>query len=289
MTSEIVENKPQQTPGWLIPGYPSLRGDDLVGQAAVAGQLVHYPKVVRTMTDPPLTSQKLACVSFMLFKESRKLSNGVPVYGYVKMRGNWADESQATFEASKIIKEVDSKYPIRVAPVGAWVPITDEEAFVKDHLDVRMNDEEIHLRDAAVKEKMADQRRIKRELEEREAELKSGDISDDPTSLTYYSMRRVTENVLMESYDRQLAQFESTKKILHKVRVELKKLEVSNPEYIDQWIDRYDEERKKAGIPNYVPSEEQEDRHVSALKEINLEDGPKTPDEITENPSFFQQ
>jgi hypothetical protein len=269
----MSSNNVIKTPDWLIPSYPPLNGMDIVGKAAVEGQMVNYPKVVRTMTDPPLVSQRLSCVSFMLFKEPKVIEKGPPIYGYVKMRGNWADQTQATFEASKIIKDIDSKYPIRIAPTGAWVPITDNDAFIKDHLDVKTEKDEIMLRDSAVKEKQAETDRIKKELIEREKELnEDGDVYDDPTSLTYYSMRRVTETTLMDAYTRQSDQLKSTEAIILKVRRELKKLEMSNPEYTDQWVDRYNVERSKGGLPDYVSSEKQEELHRESLSKISLEE-----------------
>ncbi len=248
----------KKTPEWLVPNYPSLKGDDAVGQAAVNGQIVAYPNVVRTMVDSPISGQKISGMSFMLFNEPRKLRNGKYVYGYIKNRGNWADENQAKFEASKIIREVDSKYQIRLAPTGAWVPITDEDAFTKETLDVRMKEDEIHIRDQAVKEKESEQRRMAREIREREEELRNeGDIYDDTTSLTYYSMRRVTELRLRETIDHQLRQIESIRKTLRKVQKELKRLEIDNGDYKNEWLNCYNVERRKTGIPDYVPSEEQ--------------------------------
>lgn len=270
MAENTEATQPKQ-PDWLVPGYPPLKAEDAVGKAAVEGQLWHYPRVVRTMVDPPLPGQRIGCLSFMLFKEPRKLQNGMPVYGYVKLRGNWADDSQGKFEASKIVREVDSKYVIRLAPVGAWVPITEEDSFVKEKLDVKMHKDEVCLRDQAVKEKEADQRRIMREIREREDEAKSGDIYDDSTSLTYYSMRRVTELRLMEARENILRQLDSYGTTLRKVQKETKRLERDHPEYIEDWIDCYNAERRKAGIPDYVPSEEQEKEH-NDVKFESLED-----------------
>jgi hypothetical protein len=288
MSQEGNTNNTSQPPGWLVPTYPSLRGDDVVGRAAVEGQLVSYPKVVRTMTDPAIVGQKLSCVSFMLFKEPRKVSKGPPVYGYVKMRGNWADQSQATFEASKIIRDIDSKYAIRLAPTGSWVPITDNAAFIEDHLDVNTGEQEFALRDEAVKEKQADDNRIKKELRDREEELKEdGDIYDDPTSLTYYAMRRVTETTLLDTYDRQYAQLKSTKAVINKVQRELKKLELSNPEYTEQWIDRYNQEREKGGVPLYKQNEKQEELHKLNLSKISLEEEPLHKEDV--KVSFFDE
>jgi len=241
---------------WLIEDYPVLK-NDCVGRAAVEGQLVSYPKVVRRTQDPPITNQEIGCVSFMLYQEPRKLSNGKPVYGFVNLRGNWPNTSVATIEARKLIKEVDSRYQIKLAPVGAWVPITDENAFVKELEDVKMNEEEIHLRDSAAKEKREEQRRIEREIREREEDLKSGDIYDDPSSLAYYTMKRVTENKLNEAVKAQKRTLENTKLNLKKVRTELKLLEKNNTDHLENWIDCYNMERRKAGIPDYIPSEEE--------------------------------
>ena len=265
----------QKVPDWLVVGYPPLKGDDSVGQAAVNGQVWKYPKVVRTMVDTPIPGQRLSLLSFMLFKEPRKLRNGVPVYGYVKVRGSWSDEIQSRYEASKIIREVDSKYQVRIAPTGAWVPITEENAFVKDQLDVRMDRDEKHLRDEAVKEKEATNRRIAREIREREEEVEhGGDIYDDQESLTFYSMRRVTEVRLMEARENQTRQIESIKKTLCKVQKQLKRMERDHPDYDSQWVGRYNEERRKAGVPDYVPSEEQTVEHDS----VQFDNIDETPD-----------
>lgn len=253
-----------KSPEWLVPDYPPLAGD--VGRAAVNGQVFNYPKVVRTMKDSPVTSQRLSLLSFMLFKEPHTLRDGTVAYGYVKNRGNWSDVEQAKFQAGKIIREVDSKYEILIAPTGCWMPITtNNTTLAKEQLDVRMTKEEIHLRDQAVKDKQSDQRRMAREIREREEELRTGgDIYDDPKSLDYYSMRMVTEVRLIETRDKQIDQVSSIKKTIIKVQKELKRLELEHPEYKDQWIDRYNEERRKAGVPDYIPSEDQMKEHDDA-------------------------
>lgn len=242
---------------WIVPDYPPLLYNDSVGKAAVEGQISHYPKVVRRLQDPPITNQVYSNISFMLYKEPRKLSNGKPVYGFVKSRGNWPDVDTSKQEAGKLIREVDSKFQIRIAPVGAWVPITEENAFVKDLEDVRMNEEEVHLRDSAIKQKMQEQRTLQNQLREREEELKSGDIYDDPSSLDFYSMKRVTEITLGEAIITQRRTLENTIANLEKVRTELKLLERLNPSYTEEWIDRYNVERRKGGIPDFIPSEKQ--------------------------------
>jgi hypothetical protein len=259
----------QKLPEWAIPTYPPLSSDDLVGRAAVEGQIVSYPKIVRTMIDPPIPNQSIGCISYMLFDEPKKAKGSEkPVYGFMKLRGNWNNQQQATFESSKIIREVDSKYQIRLAPVGTWVPITEDQSCIKEKTDVRMNEEEHHLRDQAVKDKESEQRRIQRELHERTEELKSGDIYDDPTSLKYYSMRMVTELRLIEELDRQTRQIQNVKDNIEKVRNELAELEMTHPSYIEDWIECYNVERRKVGIPDFCPSEDFMTEHLLAVKHI---------------------
>lgn len=276
----------QRTPEWLVGDYPPLKYD-LVGKAAVEGQLVEYPQVVRTMVDPPVNGQRLSLLSFMLFSEPRKLSNGVPVYGYVKCRGNWADENQAKFEASKIIREYDSKYQIRIAPTGVWMPITDESAFVKDQLDVTVREGEKALRDQAMKEKEAKERAIMREIREREEELRNdGDIYDDPESLRYYSMKRVTELRLQEKRDELLRTVEGIKASILKVQRESKTIELTHPEYVDQWVDCYNEERRKSHVPDYVPSEEYENEHAQIkFDDLEVSSGETSSEHSEDEPS----
>jgi hypothetical protein len=223
------------------------------------------------MTDPPIPNQTYALISLNLFREPKNLRNGVPVYGFFKVRGVCAEESQAKMMGAKIIREVDSRYQVRVAPVGAWLPITDENGFVRDIVDVRLKEDEVHLRDEAIKEKQARERQILRELREREEDVKSGDTYDDPQSLTFYAMRRVTENKLFEARDRVREQVSAVAKKLRRVQKELKRLELQHPEYAEQWVEVYNLKRREVGIPDFVPDEEQEREHTSTTFE-SLED-----------------
>jgi len=255
---------------WLVPDYPPLDYKNAVGEAAVKGQIYHYPKVVRTHIDEPISNQSIGAFSLNLFSEPRTLRNGKVVYGFMKLRGNWGSKDQAVFQSSKIIREVDSKFQIRMAPVGAWVPITDEEAFIKDLIDVKTSEEEtIQLRDAAAKEKQAEARRIQREIREREEEAQGPDIYDEPESLRYYSMKRVTDMTLVENQKRLKMQLENIEEKLVEIRVDLKTLELDHPEYKEEWVDCYNAERRKGGINDFIPREDQFDEYESqSLEEL---------------------
>lgn len=262
----MTDPTPKQ-PEWLIEGYPKLEGN--AEKEAVRSQTIKYPMVVRQMDDPPIPNQMFANISFMFFDEPKTLSSGKKVYGFCKVRGVWPTEQSATNDCKRLIREVDSRFQIRIAPVGAWVPLTNENAFCRDLLDVgsSVSQMEINLRNDAIKEKESEQRRIINELKEREQEVTDEDIYDDKSTLRYYSMRRVTEMRLSEAVQINRMKLNKILKNQLKVRAELKHLEKDFPEYPSQWVDCYNIERRKAGIFEYVPGEDE----FTEYEEVPLE------------------
>lgn len=259
-------------PGWYVPDYPAL-SNDLVGQAAVNGQLVKYPQIVRSNIDPPLIGQKNGLISFMLFNEPKMNENGKPVFGYFKIRGTQQTDEQSIMQSSRIIKEVDSKFKVLIAPVGHWLPISEDEFRVKEKITVKMEENETVLHGEAEKEAARKARKYKRELEERVQRLKDEEdekeksVGDDPDSLDRYVMRRVTEMSLTEAREVEIKKLEDICKNIEKTRTELAKLERAHPEYREQWLDTYNEARAKVKIPPLRPREGHFDEYEKWISE----------------------
>lgn len=253
--AEVQEPKTQVPPSWFHPDYPSLGQDD-VGKAAIEGQFVEYPMVVRKMIDPPIVGQKTGNLSFMLFNKPRDF-RGKPIYGYVKMRGNHENDVVARKDGHRIISDVDSKFQVRSGPVGSWLPITESDSVVNEIYDTGekgMEDEKL-LRTEALKEKEAVERRQMKELRESEEALKSGgDVYDDPTTLDFYTMKRVTEMRLFEAVENARLKVASLENTLRETHFMLRGLEVDHSEYADQWIANYNAERNKTSIGDFVPA-----------------------------------
>lgn len=267
-----MSEETQQKPTWFNPNYPPLKSGDDVAEAAFNGQFVKYPQIVRKgMDEPPSKSQIYTNVSYMLFETPVKVKNSrKPVYGFMKIRGSFPSKEEAEADARRIISEVDSKYQIRLAPTGAWIPITEDDRAIEELYDVRNSDDEIHLRDKAVKEKEAEERRIARELKENEEKLKNEtDVHDQPESLDFYTMNRVTEMRLVENRDAELEKLRDIENKIAFTRMKLKKLEQNNPDYKEQWIDHYNAGRKDKGIHEFVPSTDQfKEYENTELKEL---------------------
>jgi hypothetical protein len=216
-----------------------------------------YRQVVRTVSDEPITNQTIGLLSFILFEEPKKTKRGKNIFGFVKLRGNYADEHAARRNASNIVKEQDSKYRIRLGPVGTWLPITEDDDFVKDQLDVRLNDDEIQLRDEAAHEEEIKRQRKIRELREKEDQVKDerNDLYADREGLEYYTMKRVTEKELHNNVDIIRNKLEDIISKLNTVRQEVCDLDAKHPDYDGQWVERYNVERRKSGIPDFIPNE----------------------------------
>jgi hypothetical protein len=132
--------------------------------------LVEHVQLTRSARDPPIPGQTFTNISYHLFEQPKVLKTGKKLYGFLKVRGCWPDEHLATMKAADIIKNVDSKFKIKIGEVGTFIPISDDDRYNKDELDVKTTSatEEIALRDSVVKEKDAERQRIMREIRERE-------------------------------------------------------------------------------------------------------------------------
>lgn len=256
MSLQQSQNNKKNIPEWSHPDYPTLK-TGLIGKAACEGQVVEYPQVVRQDIDTPIIGQKYGNISFNFF-EKPLMFQGKPIYGFFKLRGNHESAEVSRTDSYRIVRDLDSKFQVRIAPVGCWVPLTESDAVVKELYDVRESDKEIHLRDEATKKKEADSRRIQKEITEAQEQLeKGGDIYDDEENIRFYTMKRVTEMRLDESYQIQLIKLEELKKKRDEQRIIVKKLEKMYPSYSDEWLNVYNDERKKTSLPKFIPGETQ--------------------------------
>jgi uncharacterized protein DUF5832 len=242
-----IEKKVVEPPEWFDPKAPKLTKEEL--NTASKDLLLRYRRRVTKNRDPPISNQVFGGIAFNLFREPRHLKNGQPVYGFFKLRGNFGDIESVEKQGAKIIRSVDSKFKTRIAEVGAWLPVCDDDAFSESTCEVNENEAE----DLITREKEAEARRIRREIREREDEVKKGDTYDDPNSLRFYTMRRVTELRLNEELTRSENNIKVLKEKITEVRIQLKKLELKCPQYKDQWIEENNKERRQGGLPDYVP------------------------------------
>lgn len=203
-----------------------------------------YEKVLRYKSDPVIPRQEVCNISFMLLKEPQ---NGV--YGFFKPRGCWEDNDRATIYSENIIRNVDSVFPIHHAHVGYWNPITNNEAFSQDQMDVKVKEEDIALRDRAAKESSEKNMQQRRELEELKEEIKNTTSHDDENSIDYYTKKKISQKEMTSHIIQAKEKIRLFKKNLRKVDSEILELNRKHPKYCDMWLANYNEARAKVGLP----------------------------------------
>lgn len=279
--TSLPTNDNSKKPYWFNPKYPKLSEDDDIGKAALEGQVITYPQVVRQAEDPIISGQEYTSLSFNLL-ETPVTFRDKKIHGFVKLRGNSSNEETAVKNANKLVLETDSKFQIRICRTGTWVPITESDSVVKELYDVRENEKETHLRDQAVKEKEAEARRLARQIREAETKLKEGgDIYDDPEAIDFYVMKRVTEMKLYDTLDSHMLKIDELRKKLGEQRIILKRLEINHPDYKEKWLDVYNKERLKISLPKMIPGESQFADYESETLESLLSKYPEPPPEAT--------
>jgi hypothetical protein len=230
------------------PGFRTLTEDE-TNSAAQDLIIKHpYPKVIRDHIDPPIVGQKHTNVSFIFLNEPGKTANGKPIFGFVKVRGVWPDELPAFDDAKRLIREVDSQNIIHQFPVGYWAPITNDESYSKKVEDVSNNEQEDELRRKAIREAESEQKRIQRELQEREKELQEREFDRDPDSLDYYTLKKVSYQNIAKYISDGEKKLDGLRKALLKNEEEINRLNTSFPQYSEMWISNYNKERERAGL-----------------------------------------
>lgn len=223
------------------PNAPPLTNEEL--QVAAKELIRTYPKVTRHKSDPTIPNKAVANVSFILFD---KPQNGV--HGLIKMRGDWPDDNVATKQAENIIQNVDSTQIIHQLHVGHWCLITNNEQYTLDQMDVKTKEDEMTLRDRAMKEQALKNQQKQLELQERREELKLTKENETEDSLDYYTKKRVARKELQGYINQGKEKLEKLKKSLKKVDNEIEKLDKANPNYTKLWLDNYNKARVRAGL-----------------------------------------
>ena len=153
--------------------------------------------------------------------------------------------------------------------VGSWYPITDDDG-PTEKIDVRTDvpAEEEKLKKDAIRHREEESARIMRELKERTEEIKSSkDINEEEDSLDYYVMKYVTWMRIKENIDQFANKLKDLESKWRSTRQVLAKLDEAHPEYNKVWLDRYNEERRKTKIPDFIPGDDLEELYQKKITE----------------------
>ena len=126
----------------------------------------NFPEVERRYTDPVIDLQKIGLFSFVPARGA--VPNNQGIYGFAKIRGNFANENEANERAEFIIRNVDSYNQIFHTYVGRPFPITVDSKYSAETQEIDIRKEMAKTVSENIKEKKEDEHKTMQEIKQKE-------------------------------------------------------------------------------------------------------------------------
>jgi hypothetical protein len=230
-------------------GAPSLTEDQVTEAMTELNNTDYidkFPRVDRTFADPPPPMQIIGLVSFTPAKGAIPNKNGV--FGFAKIRGNYASNIEANQRAEYLIRNVDSYHQIYHTYVGRPFPITASSKYSAETEEIDIRRETTQAVSTSIKDKKADEQKIVTEIKEREENLLTESRTDNVDPYDEYITLRVKKAQLSWTYLEHQKKILEIKDIIIKTRQEIADLDASNTEFKDKYYEKYMKARNDAGI-----------------------------------------
>ena len=202
-------------------------------------------------SDPPIFNQQIGLISFTPAQGATPNKNGV--YGFAKLRGNFASDIEANDKAEFLIRNVDSYHQIYHTYVGRPFPITSSSNFSAEVNEIDLKKEMTSSISSDVKNKKYAEKKEIEEIQEREKRLLDESKNAQENKEVYdtydnYVTLKVKKAQLVWTYSEHKKKMEEIKHIIVKTRKEIEELDKENPEYKDQYFKKYTDARERAGF-----------------------------------------
>ena len=179
-----------------------------------------FPRVDKTYADPSIPLQNIGLISFIPAKGATPNENGV--YGFAKIRGNYATEMEASQRAEFLIRNVDSYHQIYHCYVGRPFPITESSKYSAETSEIDIRKETSKNVSESIRGKKDDEQQQIREIKEKEEKLLEESKREEADPYEEYITQRV-----------KLAQLSFTYLEHQKKLVEIKDIVIKTRKLID--------------------------------------------------------
>ena len=207
-----------------------------------------FPRVDRTYADPSLPMQYIGLISFTPAKGATPNENGV--FGFAKLRGNFASEIDANQRAEYLSKNVDSHHQIYHTYVGRPFPITTSSQYSAKTEEIDIRKEMTKSISENVRSKKEDDEKTMKDMIEREEKLKEDVKKEEVDPYDQYITLQVKKAQLSWTYLEHKKKMDEIRGIIIKSREELKNMDSEFPDFRDKYFEKYMKARKDAGIKN---------------------------------------
>jgi hypothetical protein len=213
-----------------------------------------FPRVDRTYADPPVPLQTVGLISFTPAKGATPNANGV--FGFAKLRGNYASELEAKQRAEEIIRGIDSYHQIYHTYVGRPFPMTASSKYSAETDEIDIRKEMTASVSSSIKSKKQKENKEMEEIKEREEKLLAESRQDPEDADPYdeYITLRVKKAQLSWTYLEHLKKMKEVKEIIISTRERLAVLEEQDSEFKEKYYAKYVKAREDVGL-NMDPKE----------------------------------
>ena len=236
-----------------------------------------FPRADRTYQDPPVQMQNIGLISFVPAKGAQPNSNGV--YGFCKLRGNYASPMEADQRAEYLIRNVDSYHQIYHTYVGRPFPMTVSSKYSAETSEIDIRKETTTSLSSSVKEKKDEEEKNIREIKEREERMLedskkareddgTGEIEVDPYE--NYITLQVKKAQLTWTFLEHLKKLHEVKNLIIKSREEIAELDQNHPDFAGKYLDKYMKARKDAGLEDEEKEKSQDNFMKYMVTDVDI-------------------
>lgn len=213
---------------------------------------LEFPKVERLFRDPPVRGQDYALLSFVPAKGAKPNENDV--YGFVKVRGSYSNDIEIDERCEYLIRNVDSYNKIQVGPVGFPLPLTVSSKYAAESSEIDIRNEMKKSVSDDIKKKRQEEKNTIDEIKEREKKMLEDSkkvqegIELDVEPIDEYITLCVKKAQLSWTYLEHIKKMKEVRAVIQQTRETVAKMDEKHPELKEQYMEKYTQARKDAGI-----------------------------------------
>jgi hypothetical protein len=239
-----LENK--WKPDLSSPPLTNQEAADAMKELNITSFTDKFPKVDRTYSDPSIALQNIGLISFIPAKGATPNENGV--FGFAKLRGNFATDIEANQRAEYLIRNVDSYHQIYHTYVGRPFPITVSSSYSAETSEIDIRKETTQTISSSIKNKKEEEQQQIREIKDREEKLLQESKRESSDPYEDYITLRVKKAQLSFTYLEHIRKMDEIKDIIIKTRKEVDDLDNEFPTFKETYYQKYMSAREEAGI-----------------------------------------
>jgi len=236
----VIEKATDLTPQQVSDAFDTL---------VVNSYVRNFPSTEKYSTDPIHNDQKYFVWSFVPSPGAKPDERGL--FGMAKFRGAFATTEECDERSIFLIKNVDSYHEYLYGFVGKPFPVTVNTKYVKEEKIIDVKNDQIRIIGDYVAEKREKEKKDISDIKDREKELL--EETEKPVDLNQkYITLRVKKAHLTQAIEDAEKKLIKMKKTLRTTYGEIDELDASNPEFKEDYIERYKQARAEVGIVNDV-------------------------------------